>query len=152
MFLVRLTRVIKAPVEKPWSQLLYVTWKKIPLFTPPSSVVHIELWITQWQPCKDKQSVGQANPATKHTARTVGNGTFAFLEQSWAGLVSQVMFWEKDIQGFSEASGYISICGLFSQVYPLSSTHIPSSFLSFIRAYHLVADHTISAMTERTIT
>lgn len=132
MFLVRLTRVINAPVEKPWSQLLYVTWKKIPLFTPPSSVVHIELWITQWKPCEDKQSGGQANPATKHTARTVGNGTFAFLEQSWAGLVSQVMFWEKDIQGFSEASGYISICGLFSQVYP----SLPHTYPFFFSLFH----------------
>lgn len=30
MFLVILTRVINASVENPWSQLLYVTWKKIP--------------------------------------------------------------------------------------------------------------------------
>ena len=41
--------------------------KKNPLFTPPSSAVNTKLWITQWQPCKDKQSGG---PATKRISRT----------------------------------------------------------------------------------
>lgn len=63
LFSVRLTRVINGSIEEPWYRLLYVTWKKIPLSTPPSSVVNIELWITQWQPCRD--SGGRAKPATQ---------------------------------------------------------------------------------------
>lgn len=115
LFLVRLTRVINGSIEEPWYRLLYVTWKKIPLSTPPSSVVNIELWITQWQPCRD--SGGWAKPATQ--SPQPGMQKIAHTpSQSRAEPNLFHMVPEKESQGSSEATVYISTCVWSSQIHP----------------------------------
>lgn len=145
-----MTRVINASIEKPWSQLLYVTWKKIPLSTPPSSAVNIELWITQWQPCRDRQSGGWANPATRSTQpglqEIAHSPSQSIAEQNFFNSFCS----REGYPGSSEACSYASICVLSSQIYT-SPIHRHPFFVSLspIRAYHLEAGHTISAMAER---
>lgn len=131
MFLVRLTRVINASTEKPWSRLLYVTWKKIPLSTPPSSVVSIELWITQWQPCRDRQSGCWANPATQSTQpglqKIVHIPSQSRNEQNF---FHKLCFKRRISRGLLRPLVCINIRVPPSQVYYSPSTHTPSIFLS----------------------
>lgn len=87
-----------------------------------------------------KTSKGRGGPATKRRSRTARGGRFTSPEQSSGGLDSQVIV-QEDPQGSSQAADDISFGAIWPGL-PLSLTHIPS-FLSFIRACHLVAGHTI---------
>lgn len=116
MYLVRLTRIINASLEKPWSQLLCVTWKKPPRSTPPSSVVNIELWITQWQACRDRESGAELTLEHKAPSQVCRKQHIHLSRTGQMGLFKCRIVWERDIQVSLEAARYISISVLFSNV------------------------------------
>ena len=95
------------------------------------------------------QRQARGGPATKHISRTARGGTLTSPEQSSGGLDSQAIV-QEDPQGSSQAADAISFGAIWPGL-PLSLAHIPS-FLSFIRACHLVAGHTIRCFGYFTVT